>query len=118
MKKQSLGFFLAIAGCAAVVLAFIVVALVIFDKPHFGGLVGTPFLWIVSSGVIAGGLLVAIGTWLLPIRRTWRGAVLFVWALIAITSPGFGFLFLAPWSVLALTLPVVIAILWRLRSAH
>lgn len=104
--------YLAAAGVILVVLALAVVALVLVDKNHFGGLVGSAFLGSVTGAVIVGGLVLAVATWKLPLRRTWRGAVLFVWALIAVTSPLFGIMFLLPWSVLALSLPLVIAILY------
>jgi hypothetical protein len=105
---------LATLGCVFVVLAMIASALVLLDKPHFGWMVGSAFLAIISSGVIAGGLLVLIasaGQW-----RTWRGIVLIVWGLIAVTSPLFGFLFLLPWSILVLMLPLVIVVLAQQRS--
>jgi hypothetical protein len=102
---------LAAIGCALVTLTLIVTALVLFDKPHFGFLVGTWFLWVVSGGVFVGGLLVLIAAFMAPNRWSWRPVTLMIWALIALTSPAFGFLFLGPWSVLALMLPLVIVIL-------
>jgi hypothetical protein len=106
------------AGCAMIVLAMIAVALVILDKPHFGWLVGTLFLQVVTSGVLTGSLLFLIGAWKLPNPGRWRRAVLLVWGLIALTSPAFGFLFLLPWSFLVLSLPLVITILiGRYRDA-
>lgn len=92
------------------VLALLASALVMFDKPHFGWMVGTWFLPVIGSGCIVGAVLMLIGTLMLPDRWTWRGIVLLVWALIALTSPGFGYLFLLPWGVLALLLPVVIPV--------
>jgi uncharacterized membrane protein YiaA len=100
----------AAVGCALVVIPMAVVALVIADKPHFGGLVGTWFVQVISSGVIAGALLVLVGAWNLPQRRSWRGIVLLAWGLVALTSPLFGFLFLLPWGIMVLTLPLVVAI--------
>jgi hypothetical protein len=108
---------LAAIGCALVVLAMIVCALVLIDKETFGWLVGTPFLAVMASGCLVGGLLVLVGTLKLPERWTWRGIVLLVWALIALTSPAFGFLFLLPWSVLVVTLPLVIPIFVTLFRA-
>ena len=102
--------FVAITGCAMVVLALVVVALVVADKPHFGWLVGTWFLQVITSGVMVGALVLLIAAWMLPIRKTWRGYVLMAWALVALTSPAFGLLFLLPWGVLVLMLPLVIAI--------
>lgn len=109
---------LAAIGCGLVVLAVLVSALVIFDKEHFGWMVDTWFLPIIGSGCLVGGLLVLVGTLMLPERWTWRGIVLLVWALIALTSPLFGFLFLVPWGVLALLLPVVIPVFVQLYRAH
>ena len=100
----------AVTGCALVVIALIVSALVIIDKETFGGLVGRYFLQTITSGVLVGAILMLIGALNLPQRKTWRGITLIVWALIALTSPLFGIMFLLPWGVLALMLPVVIAI--------
>lgn len=100
-------------GVALATLAMLAIALVMLDKTHFGWMVGTWFLEIISSGMIAGGLVLLVGAAFLPERKTWRGILLIVWALIAITSPGFGLMFLLPWGVLALSLPLVIAILMR-----
>lgn len=97
-------------GCGFVVLAMLVSALVLVDKKHFGWMVGAPFLMIMSSGCLLGGLMLLVGTLKLPERWTWRGLVLLAWALIALTSPAFGFLFLLPWAVLVLLLPLVIPI--------
>ena len=100
-------------GVALATLAMLTIALVMLDKSHFGWMVGTWFLEIISSGMIAGGLVLLVGAAFLPERKTWRGIVLIVWALVAVTSPGFGILFLFPWAVLALSLPLIIAILMR-----
>ena len=105
---------LAIVGCLLAALAMIVVALVIIDKPHFGSLVGPAFLPVITSGLFVGAIMLAIATWNLPVRRNWRGIVLFAWALVALTSPLFGLMFLLPWGALALTLPVVVGILFNL----
>jgi len=110
--------YVALAGVALVALTLVIVALVIADKKHFGWLVGSSFLGSVAGGVFLGALLVLVATWNLPIRRTWRGTVLYVWALIALTSPLFGYLFLLPWAVLVLTLPFVIAILYRVSTVR
>lgn len=103
-------------GVVLVVLAMIVSALAILDKENFGWMVGSTFLLVISSGVIAGGLLVLIGAWKLPHRWRWQGITLMVWALIAATSPAFGYLFLLPWGVLALALPAVIVALVTVRG--
>lgn len=98
-------------GVVMVTIALIVSALVTFDKLHFGSLVGTWFLPIIASGVIAGALVLLVAAFMLPERKSWRGIVLIVWALIALTSPALGLLFLLPWALLTITLPLVIAIL-------
>lgn len=108
---------LATIGVALVVIAMAVSFLVIADKPHFGWLVGSAFLPVITSGVIVGGILVILGAWKLPERKTWRAIALMIWGLIAITSPAFGFLFLLPWGVLALGLPVIIMALVGLRGS-
>jgi len=106
--------YLASTGVALVVLALIVIALVLFDKPQFGGLVGSMFLPIVTSGVLTGAILVLIGTWNLPERTTWRGWTLTAWALVALGSPLMGIMFMLPFGLLAIATPLVIAILMRL----
>jgi hypothetical protein len=102
-------------GVALVVLAMVVSFLVIADKERFGFLVGSAFLGVITSGVLVGGILVVIAAWKLPERKSWRGIALIVWGLIALTSPAFGLMFLLPWGVLALMLPVVIVALVGLR---
>ena len=103
-------------GVVLVVVAMIVVALVLVDKEHFGWMVGSTFLMVISSGVIAGGIVLLVAALKLPQRWRWQGITLIVWALIALTSPVFGFMFLLPWSVLVLTLPAVVAALVTVRS--
>jgi len=100
---------LAMAGCGLIVLAMMTTALVIADKPTFGGLVGTSFLPVITSGVIVGSILLLVAAWNLPQRKSWRGVTLLIWALIALTSPAFGIMFLLPWGFLVLMLPFVIA---------
>lgn len=102
---------LAKIGVALVVLAMAVVALVVFDKKQFGWLVDWKFLPIITSGVLVGSIMLLVAAWNLPERKSWRGVVLLVWGLIALTSPAFGFLVLFPWGLLVLSLPVVISIL-------
>lgn len=104
---------LAVAGCGFVVLAMVVSFLTLIDKPHFGWMVGRRFLMTVASGVFVGGLMLLAGAWNLPERKSWRGVTLLLWALIALTSPAMGYMFLLPWAVLVVTLPLVIAILVR-----
>ena len=96
-------------GVAMVTIALMVTALVTFDKFQF--VVGTWFLPIITSGVIAGALLLLVAAFMLPERKSWRGIALMIWALIALTSPAMGLLFLLPWALLAITLPLVIVIL-------
>lgn len=110
---------LAVIGCGLVVLAMAVSALVIIDKESFGWLVGTWFLPVIASGCIVGAVMLLVGAWMLPERKTWRGITLLVWALIALTSPAFGYMFLLPWALLVLALPVVISIFITLfRGPH
>lgn len=116
-RSSRRGWITAVIGCAMVILALVTTALVMLDKQHFGFLVGSLFLAVITSGVIAGSIVVLIGAWLLPQRKRWQGITLMIWALVALTSPLFGFLFLIPWTVLALMLPLVIAALWTLRAS-
>jgi hypothetical protein len=109
MNKHRGWVILAWIGCIMVLIALLAVAAATFDKD----LVKSLFLEFVSGGVMAGGLIVFIAAWFLPERKTWRGITLMVWGLIAVTSPWFGLLFLVPWAVVAVMLPLVIAILRR-----
>ena len=106
---------LATAGVVLVVVPLILFVLVMADKKHFGWMVGTPFLGGTLGSVLLGGLVLLVAAWKLPARKTWRGILLMVWALIAVTSPAFGIMFLLPWGVLALLLPVVIVALVGVR---
>ncbi len=109
----------AITGIATVTMTLLVVALVIIDKKHFGTLVGSYFLQTIVSAIFLGALLLLVAAWKLREHRNWYGRVLILWALIALTSPAFGLMFLIPFAVLALSLPAVIAIvakLWRTRN--
>ena len=106
-------------GVALVTLAMVVVALVIFAKEQFGELVGPAFLPVITSGVLVGSIMVIVAALRLPERKTWRGIVILAWGLIGLTSPAFGIMFLLPWGLLALSLPVVIWILIALsRTSH
>jgi len=98
-------------GCGLITLAMAVVALVLADKPHFGWLVDTWFLPVITSGVLAGSILLLIGAWNLPHRGSWRNVTLLLWGLVALCSPAFGIMFLLPWGALLVTLPLVVAIL-------
>ena len=102
-------------GFVFVLCALIVVGLVMMDKAHFGSLVGSAFLPVIASGVIAGGILMLIGSLLLRGQKTWHRVVLILFALIAVTSPLMGFLFLLPWGLLAVSSPLVIWILVAMR---
>ena len=92
-----------------VLIAILAVAAVTYDKE----LVKPLFLEYVTGGVMVGGLIVFIAAWFLPERKTWRGITLMLWGLLAVISPWFGLLFLVPWAVIAIALPLVIAILLR-----
>ncbi|HYK03798.1 MAG TPA: hypothetical protein VE974_18720 [Thermoanaerobaculia bacterium] len=115
-RPSRLWLILAMTGCGLVVLAMIVTALVIADKPTFGSLVGPWFLPAITSGVLVGSILLLVAAWNLPERKSWRGMTLLIWGLIALTSPAFGIMFLLPWGFLALTLPFVIAVFVSLVS--
>ena len=94
-------------GCVLIVLAMIVMALVLIDKPHFQSLVGPMFLEIMTGGIFVGAILLLIGAWRLPDGKRWHRYVLLVWGIVALTSPAFGILFLLPLGVLVLSLPLV-----------
>jgi MFS family permease len=109
----------AMLGCTLVVIPLVIVALVVIDKGRFGGLVGSYFLQIVMSGIFFGALMLLVSAWSLHEARNWRGRTLIAWALVALTSPAFGWMFIAPWMLLTLTVPVVISALvslWRERA--
>src|SRR5688572_11436000 len=80
----------AMIGVALVTSAMFVVALVIFAKEQFGGLVGSAFLPVITSGVLAGSIMVIVAALKLPERKSWRGIVLLVWGLVGLISPVFG----------------------------
>jgi hypothetical protein len=102
-------------GFVLVLCALIAVGLVIADKAHFGWLVGSAFLPVISSGVIVGGIMMLIGSLLLPGQKTWQRIVLILWALIAVTSPLMGLMFLLPWGLLAVSSPLIIWMLVTMR---
>jgi hypothetical protein len=108
---------LATIGCALVAIALLTVLLVSVDRTHFGFLVGTWYLPVLTCGVLAGSLILLISAFNLPGKMTWRGLTLFLWALIGLASPWFGFLFLVPWIVLGITLPLVIMILSQYKRS-
>jgi hypothetical protein len=102
MNKQRVWVTTAWVGCAMVLIAILAVAAVSFDKD----IVKPLFLEV-------GGLIVFIAAWFLPDRKNWRGITLMIWGLVAVTSPWFGLLFLVPWAVVAIGLPLVFVILRR-----
>jgi len=107
---------LATVGCALVAIALLTVLLVTVDRAHFGFLVGTWYLPVLTAGVIAGSLTLLISAFNLPGKMTWRGLTLFLWAAVGIASPWFGFLFLLPWALLGITLPLVVMILSQYKQ--
>lgn len=114
--SKRLWFRVVVTGFVLAMIAMLTVLLVMVDKPHFGWMVNWMFLPAITSGVLVGGALMTIGSLMMPERKTWKGIAIIVWGLIATTSPIFGFLFLAPWSVLAVTTPLVIWILMGMRA--
>ena len=107
---------LATIGCALVAIALLTVLLVSVDRAHFGFLVGTWYLPVLTAGVMGGSIILLISAFNLPGKTSWRGLTLFLWALIGIASPWFGFLFLVPWALLGITLPLVLMILSQYRQ--
>ncbi|SRR5258706_5825730 len=101
-------------GVSLAILAMLAIALVMLDKKHFGWMIGTYFLEIISAGMMVGGFILFLSVWFLPERWSWRGITLLLWGLVALTSPAFGIMFLFPWAVLAVMLPLVVVILNRL----
>ena len=107
----------ALIGFIAVLLALAVVALVLFDKKHFGWMVGSAFLEIITSGVIVGALVMLAGAIGVMRARGRQGLPLLIWATIAATSPLFGLMFLLPFGLLAIAAPYVIFVFRGLRRA-
>jgi len=107
---------IAYIGLALVVLALLVIALVMIDKTHFGFLVRTIFIEVITSGVVIGSLVVLIAAIMLPGKATWRGIVLLLFGIIGLTSPLFGLLFLFPWAVLVLMVPLMFVSLSRYKQ--
>jgi hypothetical protein len=109
-----------IAGFAIILIVFVISALVIFAKDQFGDLVGRRFLPTITGAIFLGAIAMIAGAIKLRTYRTWHWVALLLWALIALISPAFGFLFLVPWSVMAVSIPVVIVAmvaLWRRADA-
>ena len=116
IEYQRRGLVAATVGCVMISSVLVVAALVLLFKPQFGGLVGPWFLPIMSVAVILGGLLMMIGGWTLRHRKSWQWIALLVWGAIALTAPAFGFMFMLPLGLLALTSPLIIAALIMLWS--
>src|ERR1700682_5539999 len=51
-------------------LALAVLALAMADKTHFGWLIGSLFLEVITSGFMVGAIAVLLGTWMLRQRRS------------------------------------------------
>lgn len=110
---------LASIGYGLILLAIAIVCLVIVAKQQFQWLVGPPFLGTVIATIVIGGLLILVAVAMLPAeRKHWMGWAVLAWALIALTSPLFGIMFLLPWGALLLSAPLilVVLVLW-FRSA-
>jgi hypothetical protein len=103
-----------LVGCAIVLAAFATLALVYFDKPRFGFLVGRYFLELISATIVLGALVMLVSAWKATPRRDWAKTVLLLWALIALASPATGWYFLLPAFVLVLSLPVMLQAVHRL----
>jgi hypothetical protein len=100
------------AGFGLILLAIFIACLAIFAKEQVGGMVGSFFLPSIVGLMIAGSIALLVALWMLPNRMSGRSIGVAVWALIALTSPLFGMMFLFPWGVLLLTAPLVFAALW------
>jgi uncharacterized membrane protein len=62
-----------------------------------------------ATGVLAGGLVMLIGSIGAPERKSWRGMTLIAWSLLTVVSPLAGiYWYLVPWGILAITTPLVI----------
>lgn len=103
---------MASVGFGLILFALAMVCLVLFAKEQFGWLVGSRFLGSVVALVLGGALLMIVAVLMLPAeRKHWMGWAVLVWALIAITSPLFGFMFLLPWGVLFFSAPLILVVL-------
>ena len=97
---------IALAGFAIAFYGLIVTA-IITTKTNVGWLAWA-FVPGAATGVLAGGVIMLIGSIGAPERKTWRGMTLIVWSAIAVASPFAAFLVLVPWGVLAITSPLII----------
>ena len=93
-------------------LAIFVSCLVLLWKEKFGWLVGSYYLQSIVGLVFVGAIALIVAIALSPYRKSGRGIGVIVWALIALTSPLFGYLFLLPWGLMLLTAPLVFAALY------
>lgn len=99
-------------GFVLITLVLVVTILVLAFKPQFGWMVGPWFLPAMSIALIVGGLLMIAGAWRLrAFARPWQWTTLAVFGLIALVSPAFGFLFLAPFTLLGILWPLVLFLL-------
>lgn len=96
----------ALAGFAIAFYGLIVTA-VIITKTNLGWLAWA-FLPGAATGVLAGGVIMLVGSIGAPERKSWRGMALIAWSLIAVASPLAAFMVLVPWAVLAITSPLII----------
>lgn len=104
------------AGYAVILLAMLTAFLAMFAKEQFSWLVGSMFLqWMVGTFFV-GAVAMLVAVFKLPYRKTKRAAGVAAWALVALTSPFFGLMFLLPWTVLILTAPLVFAALYSWRQ--
>ena len=104
-------------GVSFIAMALLAIPLVLFDKDTFGGLVGRTFLATLTSGILGGAILLLIGARKLAVAQKWR-VVLLVWGLIALTSPLWGIMFLLPFTALALSMPLIVWILYNARERY
>jgi hypothetical protein len=63
----------ATVGASFSALAMVTIALVMLDKRHFGWMVGTWFLEVISAGMMVGGFILILGAWNLPSERAGAG---------------------------------------------
>ncbi|HYI09957.1 MAG TPA: hypothetical protein VEK57_12935 [Thermoanaerobaculia bacterium] len=99
-------------GYGMVLLVIFTVCLVLFAKEQFSWLVGSMFLPAIGGMIFVGALAVLLAALMPPYRKTGPAIGVAIWALIALTSPLFGLMFLMPWSLLLLTAPLVLLALF------
>jgi hypothetical protein len=109
---------LAWIGFALVMVALFTTCLVLVAKDRFDWLVsGSYYLQSIIGLIFVGAIALIVAIALSPYRKTWRGIGVIVWALIALTSPLLGYLFLLPWALMLLTAPLVFAALYSWSRA-